>query len=530
MTDKTFAHVIVQAFFSNLYYICVQLLNSLNNMEPWIYGVYFFFSLFYLIGRTVGMCLFGAEVHTETKIPAKILRRIPTEGWNVETERFLELVNNQTISLTGNGYFFITRPFLLSLLGTIVTYELVLMQFNENGSFHQAMTKILFVAQCFGVMPVIGVTCKNPTNLRFSWMSLRTIYSLISLVAIGFYTALTIHHSLNSKLEFVKVVPVIFYTSNLYCIFAFIRLAMQWPALMEEWKIAETFFNNYESVPEKLNLKRKVLLVAITVGLLSFIEHALSLATLIHYAQVCPEKGDPVAALFKQEFTQLFAYTKYSLEKGIFAQMINTVSTFVWSYMDCFVMLISVGLSTGFKKINTQLVAFKGKVVSEEFWHRHRTAYRRMCDLCENVDNHISRITLVSFSNNLFFICVQLLNSLTEKDSLTHTFYFWFSLLFLIVRTLAVSLYAAEINEQAKIPIHVFRVVPRESWCLEVKRFYEEVTNDIVALSGMKFFYLTRRLVLSVAGTIVTYELVLLQFHQDEEIENKDPCSPLKMA
>lgn len=31
---------------------------------------------------------------------------------------------------------------------------------------------------------------------------------------------------------------------------------------------------------------------------------------------------------------------------------------------------------------------------------------------------------------------------------------------------------------------------------------------DIVALSGKKFFFLTRSLVLSVAGTIITYELV----------------------
>lgn len=49
----------------------------------------------------------------------------------------------------------------------------------------------------------------------------------------------------------------------------------------------------------------------------------------------------------------------------------------------------------------------------------------------------------------------------------------------------------------------MFRAVPRKDWCTEVKRFNEEVANDMVALSGMKFFYLTRSLVLSVAGTIV---------------------------
>lgn len=58
----------------------------------------------------------------------------------------------------------------------------------------------------------------------------------------------------------------------------------------------------------------------------------------------------------------------------------------------------------------------------------------------------------------------------------------------------------------------------------QIKRFVEEVSNDTIALSGMKFFFLTRKLVLSVAGTIITYELVLIQFHQDDDISDYDPC------
>lgn len=114
-----------------------------------------------------------------------------------------------------------------------------------------------------------------------------------------------------------------------------------------------------------------------------------------------------------------------------------------------------------------------------------------------------------------------------------HAVYFWFSLTFLISRTLAVSLYSSAVNDQSKVPLRYFRACPSESWCLEVigqatvfikiyiftwfiqvKRFCEEVTTDVVALSGMRFFYLTRKLVLSVAGTIITYELVLIQFRK----------------
>lgn len=82
--------------------------------------------------------------------------------------------------------------------------------------------------------------------------------------------------------------------------------------------------------------------------------------------------------------------------------------------------------------------------------------------------------------------------------SIVHEVYFWFSLSFLIARTLAVSLYSAEINDESKKPIHVLRDVPRKSYCREVFRFSAEVVNDEIALSGMKFFFLTRKLILTV--------------------------------
>lgn len=83
--------------------------------------------------------------------------------------------------------------------------------------------------------------------------------------------------------------------------------------------------------------------------------------------------------------------------------------------------------------------------------------------------------------------------------SIAHAMYFWFSLFFLIFRTLALSLFAASIHDESKKPIEVLRAVPHYSWCLEVRRFCEEVVNSTVALSGMRFFFLTRKLILSVS-------------------------------
>lgn len=81
------------------------------------------------------------------------------------------------------------------------------------------------------------------------------------------------------------------------------------------------------------------------------------------------------------------------------------------------------------------------------------------------------------------------------------------------MRTFAVSLFAARLNEESKKPIKVLRSIPSSSWNTEAKRLFDDVVFNAVALSGMEFFFLTRSLILKMAGTIVTYELVLLQFN-----------------
>lgn len=81
------------------------------------------------------------------------------------------------------------------------------------------------------------------------------------------------------------------------------------------------------------------------------------------------------------------------------------------------------------------------------------------------------------------------------------------------MRAFVVSFCAACVNDESKKPIEILRSVPSHSWNAETKRFFDEVINNTVALSGMRFFFLTRSLILSVVCTIVHYELVLMQFH-----------------
>lgn len=104
------------------------------------------------------------------------------------------------------------------------------------------------------------------------------------------------------------------------------------------------------------------------------------------------------------------------------------------------------------------------------------------------------------------------------------------------------SLSAARIYDESQQPANVIRDLPSDYYDTEVSsieithvhnnhyfvwfgihffltfskfqanRFLEQVVHTKVGFTGLRFFYFTRPLILSVVGTIITYELVLIQF------------------
>ncbi|XP_070501249.1 gustatory receptor for sugar taste 64f-like [Chironomus tepperi] len=394
-----------------------------------------------------------------------------------------------------------------------------------DGTFHEAVGSILAVAQLFGIMPVYGIKEKNPSQLRFKIFSFRFLFSIIYIVGCMLSLSLTVHWIATSKLEFGKLINFTFEFTNLMAIICFLELGRKWPDLIVNWYRVEKFLPPLKYQFDKQKMAYQIKMASLVILFSSMSEHLLSITVGAHGANNCPTIKDPIKAFYFRNYPQVWLIFPYSGWLGSLTKFFNIILTFAWSYTDLFVIIISIGLTSKFEQLNDELRKIKGRRgISPELWSEYRVYYREIVGLIAVVDKAVSKIILISISNNLFFICVQLLRSLDKKPTFAHTFYFWISLSYLIGRTLAVSLYSAGINDASKKPLEVFRSVCREDWCIEVKRFNEEVAHDTIALSGMKFFYLTRKLVLSVAGTIVTYELVLIQFHQDDNISDWDPC------
>lgn len=182
----------------------------------------------------------------------------------------------------------------------------------------------------------------------------------------------------------------------------------------------------------------------------------------------------------------------------------------------------------------------------EKFWKEIREDYNRLWRLCRTVDQHLSPLVIISFINNLFFICVQLYNSLKyehqnhyiwllcyridfrPRSGMAETVYFFYSFGFILARTIAVSLYAAWINDESRKPLEVLHSIPSGYYSTEVSRLTQQIYTCPIGLTGLNFFLITRSFLLrvsrwwkflynwnmkfQVAGTIVTFELMLLQF------------------
>lgn len=77
--------------------------------------------------------------------------------------------------------------------------------FSFEGSFQEAIGSILAMAQCFGIMPVVGIKCKSASHLKFKWKSMRTIYSLIAISLALIYASITLWITLNNEIQFVQM-------------------------------------------------------------------------------------------------------------------------------------------------------------------------------------------------------------------------------------------------------------------------------------------------------------------------------------
>lgn len=100
---------------------------------------------------------------------------------------------------------------------------------------------------------------------------------------------------------------------------------------------------------------------------------------MIHFVINCQTDKDAMVELVKQDIPYLFTYKeKIPIWQAIAAKYVCVTVTFVWNFLDIFIMTISVGLSTSFQLYNEELEQAKGKV-------QHKNIKLNICFFIESL-------------------------------------------------------------------------------------------------------------------------------------------------
>ncbi|XP_038209591.1 gustatory receptor for sugar taste 64f-like [Zerene cesonia] len=404
---------------------------------------------------------------------------------------------------------------------------------NQLLAFQGATRLLIIAGQCIGLNPFLGVLENDVSKIRFSAISFRHFYSLLicTIQIIG-----SVFSFVNLTKNGVSVTNLAYF--NFYCTtcvtsILFLILARRWQMLNKEVSLSR--LDEYTDPYIRLKCVTAVVII-LSLGLAEHILSAISNFTLLMH---CKDNIDNLLRDYvKDHFPWMFELnrTEYNVVLGIFFMFINVVNAMNWNYSHVFIICISLYLTSLIEQVNKKLISAEGQYLPSSFWKALREDYNRATRLVKTFDDYINSLILVGatrlvktfddyinslilvgFASNLFFVCLRIYYVLAFRpfNGYEHVVYFAFSLAFVLSRSLAVSLIASKVHVASLEAAPTLYSVPSSVYCIEVQRFIEQVHGDTVALTGMNFFYVTRQLVLSVAGTIITYELVMLQFNID---------------
>nr|QUP79579.1 gustatory receptor 3 sugar taste 64e [Monochamus saltuarius] len=124
--------VILFDFASNLTFILFQLFTGFSHKEKFAEMLYFYFSFAYVVLRICLLSIFGGWLYEAGRASLPMLNAVPTEIYNIEISRLIHQMTHNTPCFTGKNFFIVTKGLTLSVAAAIITYELVLIQFDSS--------------------------------------------------------------------------------------------------------------------------------------------------------------------------------------------------------------------------------------------------------------------------------------------------------------------------------------------------------------------------------------------------------------
>lgn len=196
------------------------------------------------------------------------------------------------------------------------------------------------------------------------------------------------------------------------CLFLF--LAIKWKGIMSFWLKMEKPFLSKPYTMEGMSLSMKIRLIGIVFVLFYLTEHLMFIGMELydnHNQIVLCNVSKRITFLqnyMRRERPHLLDLLPYHWWIFPIFQWTITLMAMCWNYVDYFIIILSLGLSTRFNQLNERLRRTQINQMDRKFWLEIRIHYSNLVDLLEFVDNQISLLVLFSLSHNLFLMCTKI--------------------------------------------------------------------------------------------------------------------------
>ncbi|XP_063829456.1 gustatory receptor 5a for trehalose-like [Ostrinia nubilalis] len=397
--------------------------------------------------------------------------------------------------------------------------KLILPDQPYHDSFLNTMSKTFHWARLFGVM-----------SRGSRWWNLWAIILLATLFVIevaaiwkvikalaGWAVDTAGHRSVTARLS-----GTMFYSTVIASQILCSRLSLNWNTLSSYWMSIERAVA-INTTPDPTIRTRMITAMSI-MAVLSTFEHLISIIALIGFD--CPSH------LILRRYTArshgfLFLRDDYSVWFAVPLLFISNIATILWNFQDTLVILICMGLSSRYSRLNQYVASvcvaenkigqenMKAEVVRVYSWRKIREAYVKQAALVRKLDEALGAIILLTSFGNFYFICLQLFLGITEGLSSTSTLklvYYLVSSLWLVIRFTWMVLAAADVHVHSRNALQYLHSCNSKHYNVEIERLQNQLNKDYVALTGVGFFSIEKNILLRMAAAVVTYELVLIQF------------------
>lgn len=281
----------------------------------------------------------------------------------------------------------------------------ILIDGSDVRLFENAIRPAMKIARLFGLFP--------------RWKLLSTIYASC-ILALHIAIALTVVHK-RFELGYIEAhsaVGFFFYTNSTLVAILFFKLNFEWQKLVNHWTDVEKciFLTDKYRSGSEWSLRRRLYACTVVGLFAAFMEHTLFIAAgfrkVVNEAEVCGYENDIIAENFFHNFHEhIFSLIPYNHFYGGTVAFLNMSLNFIWSFVDLFIVLVSVGISFRFEQINRRIEFCRGRIAPDWMWCEIRSHYTELCELLRKVDSKMGYLICIASLNDFYFIISQILNA-----------------------------------------------------------------------------------------------------------------------